>query len=70
MGGYFDPFLRMIDHAVEEGFVDPEDRALLHAHADPIVLVDGLAGLGGERPRASKAARRAASPRPDSRRVP
>jgi uncharacterized protein (TIGR00730 family) len=42
---YFGPFLRMIDHAVVEGFVTPADRRLIVTHPDPVVLLRALMPL-------------------------
>lgn len=40
--GYFDPLVRFLDVAVEEGFVDPEDRELLEVESDPRLLIRRL----------------------------
>jgi len=40
--GYFDPLLRLFDHAVEERFLRPEHRRLVLSDEDPAVLVDRL----------------------------
>lgn len=42
VGGYFDPLVRFVDHAVAEGFVRPEHRAALVVEADPAALLDRL----------------------------
>jgi uncharacterized protein (TIGR00730 family) len=42
VGGYFDPFLAMVSHAVEEGFVAPHDQKLLVADPDPVALLSIL----------------------------
>jgi uncharacterized protein (TIGR00730 family) len=42
VGGYFAPLLRLLDHAVAEGFVRPAHLALLLVSADPEALVAGL----------------------------
>ncbi|HEX2204972.1 MAG TPA: TIGR00730 family Rossman fold protein [Longimicrobium sp.] len=41
--GYYDPFLAMFDHALAEGFLRPQHRALLLQDTDPIRLLDALA---------------------------
>ncbi len=43
VNGYFDPLLALIDHAVEEGFVRPEYRALIQEASEPAELLDNLA---------------------------
>ena len=40
--GYWQPLLRVIDRAVEEGFVRPENRDLLLVHERPGDLLDAL----------------------------
>lgn len=42
--GFFDPFLRFIDHAVSEGFVWPIHRAMLLVDDTPDRLLDRLDG--------------------------
>ena len=39
---YYQPLLSLLDHAVEEGFIMPENRKLVLAHDDPSVLLDSL----------------------------
>ncbi len=41
-GGYFDPLVAFLDHAVEEGFVRPENRRMLLVAATPERLLDGF----------------------------
>lgn len=41
--GYFGPFLAFLDHALAEGFVRPEHRALLVRDTDAARLLDRLA---------------------------
>jgi uncharacterized protein (TIGR00730 family) len=41
-GGYFDHLLRFIDHAIAEGFLDQEGRALLSVEEDAQALIDAL----------------------------
>jgi uncharacterized protein (TIGR00730 family) len=43
VGGYWDPLEAFFDHAVAEGFLRPEHRALVLADEDPSRLVDRLA---------------------------
>jgi uncharacterized protein (TIGR00730 family) len=52
--GYFDDLIRFIDHAVEEGFIDSTNRALLLVDDSPEVLLDKLASW--EPPAVNKAA--------------
>jgi uncharacterized protein (TIGR00730 family) len=40
---YFDPLLAALDHAVSEGFIFPEHRAVLCCDADPDRLLDQMA---------------------------
>ena len=40
--GYYDPLLAMMDRAVREGFLAPEDRALLIADTDAARLIERL----------------------------
>jgi uncharacterized protein (TIGR00730 family) len=42
IAGYFDPLLEMMDRAVAEGFLAPEERALLVAESDASRLIDRL----------------------------
>ena len=41
--GYFDALLAFLDHAVAQGFVSPEHRALLQVEEDPDALLRRLA---------------------------
>jgi len=50
IAGYFTPFMRLVDHAVVEGFVSPEDRALIAIDPDPVALLDQLLGEAGAAP--------------------
>jgi uncharacterized protein (TIGR00730 family) len=43
VSGYFGPLLSMADHAVQEGFMRPEYRAMLQVARDPSELLDKLA---------------------------
>jgi uncharacterized protein (TIGR00730 family) len=39
---YYDPLLALLDHAVREGFVRPEHRAIVIDEADPVRLIERL----------------------------
>ena len=39
---YYNPLLRMLDHAVEERFLKPQNRALVLAHQTPSELLQAL----------------------------
>ena len=41
-GGYFDHLLRFVDHAVAEGFLDDESRALIEVETEAQALIDSL----------------------------
>jgi uncharacterized protein (TIGR00730 family) len=45
VAGYFDPLTALVDHAVVEGFVDADRRALLTTGTEPAALLDGLLSL-------------------------
>jgi uncharacterized protein (TIGR00730 family) len=45
--GYFDGLVRFLDHAVQERFVTPQNRAMLLVGEDLDALLDGLAGWQG-----------------------
>lgn len=40
--GYFDPLIHLIDHSLEEGFIRPENRALVIDDTDPDRLIQRL----------------------------
>jgi hypothetical protein len=40
--GFFDPLLRFLDHATDEGFIRPEYRSMVTAATDPAGLLDSL----------------------------
>lgn len=42
VAGFYDPLLALFDRAVADGFLKPENRAIVVAEADPSVLLDGL----------------------------
>lgn len=44
--GYWNPFLGLLDHAVEERFLRPEHRGLLLSEDDPETLLDRLTARG------------------------
>jgi uncharacterized protein (TIGR00730 family) len=50
--GYYDPLLKLFDHAVAEGFLKPQHRAMVICETDPAALVDRL--LAFEPPRTEK----------------
>ncbi|MBN1360669.1 MAG: TIGR00730 family Rossman fold protein [Sedimentisphaerales bacterium] len=43
VGGYFDHLIAFLDHAVQEGFIDPAHRALFVTEPEPQALLDKLA---------------------------
>ncbi|HYG61452.1 MAG TPA: TIGR00730 family Rossman fold protein [Thermoanaerobaculia bacterium] len=43
--GYYAPLLALFDHAVAEGFIRPQHRALVIAESDPERLLDRLAAF-------------------------
>jgi len=43
VAGFYDPLLALLDHAVSNGFLKPENRDLLRASTDPEALLDDLA---------------------------
>lgn len=43
--GYYDALAALLDHAVEEGFLRPQHRAVLSVAADPGELLDRLAAF-------------------------
>ncbi|MGN6388406.1 MAG: TIGR00730 family Rossman fold protein [Burkholderiaceae bacterium] len=42
VAGFYDPLLAFVRHQVAEGFLPPDNAALLHADADPARLVETL----------------------------
>lgn len=42
VGGYYDPLVRLVDHAVQEGFIKPKHRSLLVVEERPEMLLDRL----------------------------
>ncbi len=50
--GFYDPLLALVDRAAADGFVRPENRAIVLADDDPARLLDRLAEplAAGERP--------------------
>jgi uncharacterized protein (TIGR00730 family) len=43
VGGYFDPLVNLIDHAIESGFIKPAHRDLIFVETAPAALLDRLA---------------------------
>ncbi len=43
VGGYFDPLLAFLDHALAERFVRPEHRSLILTDGDPALLLERMA---------------------------
>lgn len=43
VGGYYDPLVRLVDHAVQEGFIKPKHRSLLVIEERPDALLSRLA---------------------------
>lgn len=43
VAGFFDPLLAFLRQAEEAGFIDTQQQAMLHVHADPAHLLDRLA---------------------------
>ncbi|KAI9204254.1 uncharacterized protein BJ171DRAFT_506784 [Polychytrium aggregatum] len=41
--GFYTHLIAMIDHAVAEGFIRPQQRSLVIVHEDPVKLLDALA---------------------------
>lgn len=44
VAGYFDPLVGFLDHAVDQGFVRPENRSMLVVAESPGELLDAFAG--------------------------
>ena len=42
VGGFYDGLLALVEHAIEEGFVPAQDRALILHAAEPAVLLDQI----------------------------
>ena len=42
VGGFYDPLVRLVDHAVQEGFIKPKHRELLVIEERPDVLLSRL----------------------------
>jgi len=43
VGGYFDPLVTLIEHAIGEGFITPSHRDLVVVESEPVRLLDRLA---------------------------
>lgn len=54
VAGFFDRFLDFLDHAVAQGLVRPQHRALIHVERDPVALLDALARYEPPQEQASK----------------
>jgi uncharacterized protein (TIGR00730 family) len=44
LAGYYDGLLALLDHAVAEGFLRPQNRALLTSDTDAVRLIERLVG--------------------------
>ena len=44
VSGFYDGLLNLVDHAIDEGFVPPEHRALVLQASEPEVLLDLIVG--------------------------
>lgn len=42
VGGFYDGLLALFDRAVLDGFLKPQNRAIVAAESDPAVLLDWL----------------------------
>jgi uncharacterized protein (TIGR00730 family) len=42
VAGYYTPLLDFLDHALAQGFVRPEHRAMVHVAEDPAALLDAM----------------------------
>ncbi len=42
VAGFFDPLLALVDHAIGEGFIRAEQRALIHTHTQIAPLLDAM----------------------------
>ncbi|MEL6536295.1 MAG: TIGR00730 family Rossman fold protein [Bacteroidota bacterium] len=42
VNGYYDPFLRLVDHMVEEGFLSEKNRKLLMSDSEPHALLEQM----------------------------
>ncbi|HEY4305611.1 MAG TPA: TIGR00730 family Rossman fold protein [Gemmatimonadaceae bacterium] len=43
IGGFYDPLIAFLDHAVDERFINPSNRGILLRETDPAALLDRLA---------------------------
>ena len=43
VGGFYDPLIALVDRAVAEGFIKPENRRIIVSDPDPAALLDALA---------------------------
>ena len=42
LDGYYDPLITLIDHGIEHRFIKPAVHHLLHVHAEPHLVLDGV----------------------------
>ncbi len=42
VAGYYTPFLEFLDHALAQGFVRPQHRAMVHVAEDPAALLEAM----------------------------
>jgi uncharacterized protein (TIGR00730 family) len=42
VAGYYDPLIALVDHAVREGFVSPQNRGLILVEEEPVPLLERL----------------------------
>src|SRR5436190_1458382 len=42
VASYYTPLLAFLDHALEQGFVRPEHRAMVHVAVEPAMLLDAM----------------------------
>ena len=50
VGGYYDPLIQFLDHAVAQDFIKPKHRALLVVESEPVRLLDRCAEMMAVRP--------------------
>ena len=48
--GYFEPFLKVLEQAIDEGFLAPEFRIMLNIAPNPEALLDKMMASNGMRP--------------------
>ena len=47
VGGFYDPLIALVDRAVAEGFIKPENQRIIVSDPDPGALLDALADARG-----------------------